>query len=327
MKVLKYVASLFVLCSALISVKTDAFEILHPSKERYLKYTQNNRIYLAGLGGESYGCEKRYATGGYFLAIADWNQPCDPADCEDPCDPLECDQMCVPFIDLKAHYLDANQYAANAGVGVRWLSCCDSRVWGINIYYDYRNGCRGTYNGLALGIESLGLNFDVRINGYVPIAKTVFCHTSTFNYPDGGFISKCTRKEFSVPGLDLEVGRYIGPCRTYMLYTAIGAYYYYKSHFEHFVGVVGRLKIQYNDYLSLEVKGSYDKACRGKLQGAIQLTFPFEMFDCAYQIPRSIFRGLLLQPVNRKDVPVIGKCQKWKSNFGPNAVPTQELMR
>ena len=46
----------------------------------------------------------------------------------------------LPFVDGRGHIFDNGKWAANAGLGVRYLSC--SRVWGINSYYDYRNTSR-----------------------------------------------------------------------------------------------------------------------------------------------------------------------------------------
>jgi hypothetical protein len=297
MKAFKHLVGLIILGFTLSCFNIEAFELLRPSNERYLKYNQTDRISLTGLGGESYGCEKRWATLEFFTA------------------PSICNEEIIPFIDLKGHFLDSSKWAANAGVGVRWVTCCNRRVTGFNVYYDYRQGCRGEYNQVGMGFESLGLNFDIRINGYMPIGKTIFTNTRMFNDYIGPFVITCKRKEYAMPGADLEIGRYVDPCSSYMLYTALGGYYYYKNHFSHFLGVVGRIKIQYNEYLSLEVKASYDKACHGKLQGALQLTIPFEVFGCAYRMPESVCRGLFLQPVHRKDVLVTDVCQKWITNF------------
>ncbi len=298
MKAIKYLAFSIALCSAALSFfRIEALEILAPSEEGYLKYTMPNRVSIAAVGGEMYGCEKRWASAGYF------------------CAPTVCSDCIVPFIDLQGHYLDRSHWAANAGVGVRWSNCCDCRVYGFNVYYDYKQGCRGDFNDVGVGLEFLGLNFDIRVNGYMPFGKTLYTHTRTFNSYLGGFVATCKRKEFAMPGLDFEIGRYIGPSCTYMLYGAIGGYYYNKEHYLHFLGVVGRLKIQYNEYLSLEVKASYDDVCKGKLQGILQLTIPFEMFGCVCSTLDCCSRGLFLQPVHRKDVLVTNTCQHWITNF------------
>ena len=57
----------------------------------------------------------------------------------------------VPFLDLRGHVFNNGKWAANAGVGARYLD--DTRVWGGNIYYDYRNTTHQHYNQVALGVE------------------------------------------------------------------------------------------------------------------------------------------------------------------------------
>ena len=59
-----------------------------------------------------------------------------------------------PFLDLRGHAFNNGKLAANAGIGVRYLS--GSRIWGGNFYYDYRNTKHQHYNQVALGLEALG---------------------------------------------------------------------------------------------------------------------------------------------------------------------------
>ena len=70
----------------------------------------------------------------------------------------------VPFLDLRGHVFNDGKFAANAGLGFRYLT---SRIWGINAYYDYRNTRRMHYNQVSLGLESLGERWDFRANGYL----------------------------------------------------------------------------------------------------------------------------------------------------------------
>ena len=59
----------------------------------------------------------------------------------------------LPFLDLRGHIFDNGKFAANAGMGLRYLS--KSRIWGINSYYDYRNTSRQHYNQVSAGLETL----------------------------------------------------------------------------------------------------------------------------------------------------------------------------
>ena len=76
----------------------------------------------------------------------------------------------IPFLDIRGHVFDNGKFAANAGVGLRYLE--SSRVWGGNLYYDFRNTKKQNYNQIALGLESLGAVWDYRINGYLPVSTT-----------------------------------------------------------------------------------------------------------------------------------------------------------
>ena len=71
------------------------------------------------------------------------------------------------FGDLRGHIFNDGKLAANAGIGMRFL--VKDRICGWNAYYDYRNTRRQHYHQIALGFESLGERWDVRINGYLPV--------------------------------------------------------------------------------------------------------------------------------------------------------------
>ncbi len=77
----------------------------------------------------------------------------------------------VPMLDVRGHKFDNNTYASNIGIVARYIpqpnSFCD--LLGLNAYWDWRQGFRGHYNQLGLGIEVLGKRWDFRANGYVPI--------------------------------------------------------------------------------------------------------------------------------------------------------------
>jgi|JI9StandDraft_1071089.scaffolds.fasta_scaffold10828_5 hypothetical protein len=75
----------------------------------------------------------------------------------------------TPFLDLRGHIFNNGRFALNAGIGARYLG--DTRILGLNGYYDYRSTKRQDYNQVALGLESLGELWDFRINGYLPLGK------------------------------------------------------------------------------------------------------------------------------------------------------------
>ena len=77
----------------------------------------------------------------------------------------------TPFLDLRGHVFDDGKFAANAGIGIRGVT--GNRIYGVNTYYDYRNTSRQHYNQVSLGLESLGIRRDFRLNGYLPVGAKI----------------------------------------------------------------------------------------------------------------------------------------------------------
>src|SRR4051812_48241979 len=50
--------------------------------------------------------------------------------------PPHCSESWIPFIDLRGHLFNNRTFAANAGLGLRYIN--QKVAWGINSYYDYR---------------------------------------------------------------------------------------------------------------------------------------------------------------------------------------------
>src|SRR3569832_2212519 len=82
----------------------------------------------------------------------------------------------LPFVDIRGHLFDNGKWASNSGLGVRHMG--SSRIWGVNAYYDYRNTHRHRYSQVAVGLESLGIVWDFRLNGYIPVCKN---HSSLYH--------------------------------------------------------------------------------------------------------------------------------------------------
>ena len=66
--------------------------------------------------------------------------------------PSMVDNVWFPFLDLRGHVFNNGKFAANAGLGLRYLS--ESRVWGVNSYYDYRQASHRNFSQYGLGLES-----------------------------------------------------------------------------------------------------------------------------------------------------------------------------
>lgn len=78
------------------------------------------RVYADHVEGRWIDNPEGYSSLGTFIAL-----------------PLDCCARYLPFIDLRGHVFNDGKYAANLGGGVRFLTHCND-VFGLNVYYDYR---------------------------------------------------------------------------------------------------------------------------------------------------------------------------------------------
>ena len=130
----------------------------------------------------------------------------------------------VVFLDGRGHVFNDGRPAANAGLGVRYLR--DTRVWGVNSYWDYRNTHRQHYNQVAAGLESLGRIWDFRLNGYLPVGeKKSHNYRTRFDEFKGHHAILRQKFEFVLAGANAEVGAHVNTWRHVPLYFAAGPYY------------------------------------------------------------------------------------------------------
>jgi Inverse autotransporter, beta-domain len=230
------------------------------------------------------------------------------------------------FTDLRAHFLDDGEKAANAGVGLRYVF--RENFFGINTFYDYRNSHRKGYHQVGIGMEYVTGPWRLNANGYFPVGakKSAFFHIhKKIDYAFEGFsghsllLNKRTlihkKREVALTGGDLELGtdlnqvsRWVS-CFDCPIYAGIGTYYYDARKLKkHACGVKGRLKANVNPYVSFEVSGSYDSLFKGIVQGAVQLSFP--LGGCNNSVCCFAGNEYLYDSVQRNDVMVLTKQKK-----------------
>lgn len=231
----------------------------------------------------------------------------------------------VPFIDVRGNWFDKGRFAANVGIGARYLSSCEDFILGGNIYYDYRNTNFKDYHQLGAGFEYLSCPFDIRGNVYVPVSgKRSETHKTFFNLTDGFFAFQ-RRFNYCLWGGDIEVGTSINYfsclCRYVDLYAAIGPYYYVTNR-----GAVGgrfRLMAGLNDYITIEGRVTHDRLFKTHVQGVVSVEIPFCNFmdlfcdfgnfdDCCCE---NWICKKLYAPVFRNEIIPVKKTCHWKSNF------------
>lgn len=202
-----------------------------------------------------------------------------------------------PLIDLKVYRLNNSHWAASIGGGARWKDSCD-RIWGANLFYDYRKAHFGNFNRIGLGAELFNSNFwgfcfDYRLNIYLPIksehskkrageeGEGYSVHKDSQNNWEFGQSGNSIReKEFTFTGVDFEVGRRVWERDTLWLYAAAGPYYYH--HDRSIGGFQARLGLNWTQYLLIEARASFDNVFKSNLQGMItfNLPLPFWLPGC-----------------------------------------------
>ncbi len=180
----------------------------------------------------------------------------------------------LPFLDLRGHIFDNGKFAANAGMGLRYLS--KSRIWGINSYYDYRNTSRQHYNQVSAGLETLGKIWDFRINGYLPVGwkNSPRIHTRFDTFKGHRMLLRRSR-EFSLKGANAEVGLHVDHFKNAPLYFAGGPYYLTGAGATTWGGEFRGAVEFFHRHLRLEGNVSYDHLFKWIGQGQISVNIRF----------------------------------------------------
>ena len=186
----------------------------------------------------------------------------------------------LPFVDVRGHAFDDGKFAANAGIGARFM--VSDWALGANFYYDYRSAKNFGPHQLGGGLEVLWKYMDIRINGYGPIADTEIIRIGKFSKFKGN--SALFKRGFrgALPSLDWEVGAPlpIGKrCGVWALYSSLGSYYLFEKKVDGVslgdaAGFKTRFKVSVLDRIHIEANLNYDKIFRTTIQGIVSLTLP-----------------------------------------------------
>lgn len=228
--------------------------------------------------------------------------------------PFSLSNCYTPFLDVRGYRFNHGKWAASAGVGIRKNLSEDSAL-GVNTYYDYRRGeSDHNFHQIGLGFEWLNNCWDMRINGYLPVAKkrqqSSFC---VFNHIGDDFFATRRKSEFVYSGFDAEVGmQFLNYC-DFNVYGAAGPYYYVRSDQNHFWGGYGRLELDWKSILSAQVRVSHDKVFSTNVQGIFQITFPLDFFCSGWE--NWGCNHLVNQQVWRNGIILTDHCCNWTWNW------------
>jgi hypothetical protein len=220
------------------------------------------------------------------------------------------------FLDAQGFRFQNGKWAASGGIGFR--SAYKGQIFGVNAYYDYRDGSyRQKFHRVGAGVEWLSSSFDLRLNGYLAIGQTnKQLPMRNFTY-QGGYFAIERRLEYAYSGADAEFGKAL--YRNYdlqlQLYGAVGPYYLYHSHFAHVWGGYARLELNWNSLLSFQLRSSYDYKYQSKTQGSLELTLPFDFFCHKNRCAQNFVNRFFLQPVQRNGIILTQAHQRWIWNW------------
>lgn len=223
----------------------------------------------------------------------------------------------LPMIDARAHRFNNNTYAANLGLAGRYIpepnSFCE--LLGFNAFYDFRQGCKGNYNQIGVGIEVLGRIWDFRANGYFPIGKRKHKTHCFFDDFDGDFFISHRSTEFVSYGFNAEIGALAKDYKHFLLYVAGGPYYFLRKCCNRTLGGEIRIRPQYKDYVALDLRLSYDQVFRTVFQAEIIISLPLYQLDPQNKGPCRITDRQIYQPIERFEIMPLGRRECWKFNF------------
>jgi hypothetical protein len=239
--------------------------------------------------------------------------------------PYTLDDSWVPFLDIRGHIFNDGKLAVNGGIGVRYLT--DSRVWGLNTYYDYRKTRRFHYNQIGFGFESLGEIWDFRLNAYVPVGKkeSDLFDTHFHDFKKHSIILS-SKREIAMKGANAEVAAHVVRYDNYKLYTAVGPYYF-ENEGKVAWGGEGRIQCTLFDYVRLQLSGSYDALFHGIVQGEAAFTYSFggkreikshknsPPDDCARKY---MIQERALQRIDRNEIVVVTNKRKKSLAINPS---------
>ncbi|MDR3623627.1 MAG: right-handed parallel beta-helix repeat-containing protein [Chlamydiales bacterium] len=222
----------------------------------------------------------------------------------------------TPFFDIRGHLFDNKECAANIGAGLRTL--WRSRVYGVNVYYDYRNAKAFGLNQMGVGFETLGEIFDFRINGYLPFGSKISDpYDLAFETFFDHFALISEKYQSAMRGANAEFGFHLGTYESFDFYTAAGPYYFTGNIASSTFGGKVRIASTFQDILTLEISNSYDRTFHNNFQGQISLTFSFgkkKKPSCKFA---NGLNSRMIQPVSRQEIIVIDKTKKTSIAINP----------
>jgi hypothetical protein len=186
----------------------------------------------------------------------------------------------IAFLEGRGLYdLDNKAFGGNVILGYRQFDARSNRVLGGYIAYDNRDTGENFFNQVGIGIETLGDEWDGRINAYFPVGETRKQTSESFgavSFQQSSLLFDRTRRfEAGLTGFDLEYGRKLltfgqsGSLRGYL-----GVYYFAGNEGDDAIGGRLRLAARINEFAAVGLTLQSDRLFDTRLIFSVALNFP-----------------------------------------------------
>ncbi len=225
----------------------------------------------------------------------------------------------MPLVDVRGHRFDNDHYAFSVGTGFRYVPFDNTfcELLGFNVFYDWRQGHKGSFNQLGLGVEVLSSRWDFRANGYIPFGIRQVTTSRHCGHYTGGYYLIHRDCEYTSFGFNAEVGYLLVDNPVFFLYAAAGPYYLSRRSSNRTRGGTFRIRPQYKDYFAVDLSVSYDAVFHGIFQATAIVYLPLYQLSSRRDrnAPCGITDRQVYQPIERHEVTALGKSSCWKYNF------------
>ena len=179
------------------------------------------------------------------------------------------------FFDFRGHVFNDGKWASNAGLGLRFIPCSDDGVYGLNLYWDWREANHTNFHQMGAGLELLWPCWDIRANGYAPINRHKKIYRQGFNKFEGHTAFFFQKSELALWGADVNLGYWLLNYGCFKIHTGLGGYYFQGDYGENARGGLFRAKIHFLDLIVAEGQISYDNQFKWIGQGELSLRLSF----------------------------------------------------
>ncbi|MBW4669177.1 MAG: right-handed parallel beta-helix repeat-containing protein [Cyanomargarita calcarea GSE-NOS-MK-12-04C] len=213
----------------------------------------------------------------------------------------------LTFFEGQLNFLTDSTKGGNLVLGHRFKGN-GNELFGGYLAYDVRDTGNNVFSQIGFGLERLG-NWDVRINGYLPLGNTSKQTAESLSSPRfwQNFLVSNAQKQFQVAlaGADIEAGGRLAGLGEGDLRGYAGLYYYTGEGMKDAIGVRGRLEARPTENLRLGLMLQHDPVFDTRL--VLNLGVSFATGRAPHPKEPSIF-ARITDPVGR--TPIITVSQQ-----------------